>query len=356
MAEDAQKTWIQEANRLLRENPELTKKEVETLLSKQGKDKPTGIESHGSRSFKKKTRSTGQRQRRKAQEQVSTETASEYTKTQRRLMQEDLGIAEYAGLDKPFFEHKYSQDVSGLLEEGAPGDYVARFPESESSLKTEAERVSRQNFGNKFAIVNTATDLKAVPVEAFSELVDPEDLPGFKIDPDIPLKEQFSAATQVDFKGGGARLNRAALTGLAAAGVAAPGLFGTVASAQEFAGRTQIARETGDPADQFQAGLAGASLGADIASYVPPLAPIGEAVSTAADVANIGIDVYREDPEKAKQMVTQQAKRMIPADPIVTPVQRAAQAVQRGGKVKFGFGGVKFTLPEFGLSELMGLN
>ena len=160
----------------------------------------------------------------------------------------------------------------------------------------------------------------------------------------------------LDFKGGGATLNRAALTGLAVAGVAALGPLGTAASAAELAGRTQIAGETNDPADQFQAGLAGASLVADVASYVPPLAPIGEAVSTAADAANIGIDVYREDPEKAKQMVTQQAKRMIPADPIVTPVQRAAQAVQRGGRVKFGFGGAKFTLPEFGLSELLRFN
>ena len=251
MAEDAQKTWIQEANRLLRENPELTKKEVETLLSKQGKDKPTGIESRGSRSFKKKTRSTGQRQRRKAQEQVSTEAASEYTKTQRRLMQEDLGIAEYAGLEKPSFEHKYSQDVSGLLEEGAPGDYVARFPESASALKTEAERVSRQNFGNKFAIVNTATDLKAVPVEAFSELVDPLDLPGFKIDPDIPLKEQFSAATQVNFKGGAVRtltrilpgqLDDIILGGFVSAGVGGAALFGgaTPTQAAEAAGATFV--------------------------------------------------------------------------------------------------------------------
>ena len=319
MAEDAQKTWIQEANRLLRENPEITKKEVETLLSKQGKDKPTGIESHGSRSFKKKTRSTGQRQRRKAQEQVSTETASEYTKTQRRLMREDLGIAEYAGLDKPFFEHKYSQDVSGLLEEGAPGDYVARFPESESALKTEAEQVSRQNFGNKFAIVNTATDLKAVPVEAFSELVDPEDLPGFKIDPDIPLKEQFSAATQVDFKGGGARLKGAG-SALPLIGVAA----GVLSAGQAFA------------AGDIQEGVARTA--ETVAGEIPIAGDIVQSEPVAGGTFE---DVQRRTAEglRAKQLQ-----------------QRAAQARQQGGKVKFGFGGVKFTLPEFGLSELMGLN
>jgi len=36
--------------------------------------------------------------------------------------------------------------------------------------------------------------------------------------------------------------------------------------------------------------------------------------------------------------------------------QRAAEARQRGGKMSFGLGGVRFTLPEFGLSELMGIN
>jgi len=36
--------------------------------------------------------------------------------------------------------------------------------------------------------------------------------------------------------------------------------------------------------------------------------------------------------------------------------QRAAEARQRGGKMSFGFGGVRFALPEFGLSELMGIN
>lgn len=36
--------------------------------------------------------------------------------------------------------------------------------------------------------------------------------------------------------------------------------------------------------------------------------------------------------------------------------QRAAMARQKGGKLSFGVGGVRFTLPEFGLSELMGIN
>jgi len=36
--------------------------------------------------------------------------------------------------------------------------------------------------------------------------------------------------------------------------------------------------------------------------------------------------------------------------------QRAAEARQKGGKMSFGLGGVRFTLPELGLSELMGIN
>lgn len=40
----------------------------------------------------------------------------------------------------------------------------------------------------------------------------------------------------------------------------------------------------------------------------------------------------------------------------VKTVKRAKTAVQRGGQISFGAGGVKFTLPEFGLSELLGVN
>ena len=45
-------------------------------------------------------------------------------------------------------------------------------------------------------------------------------------------------------------------------------------------------------------------------------------------------------------------------DPLadVQAVERAKEAVQRGGQVSFGLGGAKFTLPEFGLSEVLGIN
>ena len=34
----------------------------------------------------------------------------------------------------------------------------------------------------------------------------------------------------------------------------------------------------------------------------------------------------------------------------------AGRAIKRGGRISFGFGGVKFTLPEYGYSELLGIN
>jgi len=105
--------------------------------------------------------------------------------------------------------------------------------------------------------------------------------------------------------------------------------------------------------------LAGVSLAGDVASYFPPAAPIGEAISTTADVANVGIDLYREDPERAKKFAKEQIAKAIPKPPLseqIERIPRAVEAVRRGGKMQFNLGGVKFTLPELGLSELAGFN
>jgi len=45
-----------------------------------------------------------------------------------------------------------------------------------------------------------------------------------------------------------------------------------------------------------------------------------------------------------------------PAQRIYGVSQRAQEARKRGGRISFGLGSVKFTLPEFGLSEQLGLN
>ena len=87
--------------------------------------------------------------------------------------------------------------------------------------------------------------------------------------------------------------DRKALRAMAAAGIAAPSLLGTAASAAETTGRVQLARQTGNPVDWIQAGLAGASSAGDLAGYTGALAIPGEVVSTAADLANVAIDTAR---------------------------------------------------------------
>lgn len=241
---------------------------------------------------------------------------------------------------------------------------IAKFQQIASNPVTLAQRsvVQRAIDADAFAEGRTIEQSTAVREAAKAKGVDIE----------------YAKAFQYDFSGGTANLitdpeviqeqmqrfenrlmRRKALTGLAMAGVAAPAFLGTAASAAETTERYKVAQETGDFADEAQAGLAGVSLAGDVASYFPPAAPIGEAISTTADVANIGIDLYREDPERAKQFIKQQIKKAIPKPPVVQQVQqvqRAAQAIQRGGKVKFNAGKVQFTLPELGLSELLGFN
>ena len=36
--------------------------------------------------------------------------------------------------------------------------------------------------------------------------------------------------------------------------------------------------------------------------------------------------------------------------------RKAEEARQRGGRMSFGFGGVRLTLPEFGISEMLEIN
>lgn len=87
--------------------------------------------------------------------------------------------------------------------------------------------------------------------------------------------------------------DRNALRAMAAAGIMAPSVFGSMASAAETTGRVQLARQTGNPVDWMQAGLAGASSAGDIAGYTGIGAIPGEVMSTAADLANVAIDSAR---------------------------------------------------------------
>jgi hypothetical protein len=156
--------------------------------------------------------------------------------------------------------------------------------------------------------------------------------------PALTFLEQIQPA--VDEQTAKLATKRLAAKSLAVAGAAAPFAIGIPASAAETSERFKIAEQTKDPADQIQAGLSATSLAGDIASVVPPLAPIGEGVSTAADVGNIAMDVYRANPEQAKAVAKQAikgaAESLLP-DPIgdlqqgLTNARSMLKKLQRAG-------------------------
>ena len=102
-------------------------------------------------------------------------------------------------------------------------------------------------------------------------------------------------------------------TGLAAGGVAAIyGGMGTAASAAEVGVRGKIADQTGNPIDRLQQGIAGLSLGADVASYAPPLAVPASIASGVLDATNMGIDTTRGLIKEASRYVTQGLDAFLP--------------------------------------------
>jgi len=157
--------------------------------------------------------------------------------------------------------------------------------------------------------------------------VDPKDFPSFK---NYSLNERFPAALtfleqiqpaaeeQIDKL----KLLRKGAKGLALAGMAAPFAVGLPMSAAETAQRYQIAQETGDPIDEAQTVLSGFSFGGDLASLFPPAAPLGEGVSTFADATNVGLDIYKENPEKAKALAKEGLKNTLESVDPITQVQR----------------------------------
>jgi len=117
-------------------------------------------------------------------------------------------------------------------------------------------------------------------------------------------------------------LLRKGAKGLALAGLAAPFAVGLPMSAAETAQRYQIAQETGDPIDEAQTVLSGFSFGGDLASLFPAAAPLGEGVSTFADATNVGLDMYKENPEKAKALAKEGLKNTLESVDPITQIQR----------------------------------
>ena len=141
--------------------------------------------------------------------------------------------------------------------------------------------------------------------------------------------------------------NRRALTALAAGGVATLGPLSTAASAAETTGRFQLAQQTKDPADFVQAGIAGVSTLADMGTYIPPIALPAEAVSTGADMLNVGIDTVRSpEAQQAAVQTVQTASKFIPKahktlNPVADKITNEAQyfiinPLQRAFKNVFG--------------------
>lgn len=115
------------------------------------------------------------------------------------------------------------------------------------------------------------------------------------------------------------------------AGMAAPvlqgaGIVSSAATIPEVIARVSTKGEKG--ATEILAEAPGAAIAAS-------LGPVSPTLGGSAGNAPI-------DPEMNRQRL--EAER------------RAQEARQRGGRLSFGFGGVKVTLPEFGLSEMLGVN
>jgi hypothetical protein len=153
---------------------------------------------------------------------------------------------------------------------------------------------------------------------AFDPSTPIEQMPAIKAKAlELGLPEQFAASWQAkpSFKGGKAVLSAIPLVGLGAAVVTAGG--------QAMAGDRKAAAAT---------------LAEGAAGEVPV---VGDIVQSEPVAGGTFADVQRRTAEGLRAKELQ---------------KRAAQARQQGGKLKIKVGKVQFALPEFGLSELMGLN
>ena len=194
--------WVDAANKLLKANPNLTYQQVENQLANKGFKRPPGITQKGSstsgrRFGPKAARTPGQDLRRAAQEQVSTESATQRQQTLKEQRQEQQGIAEYAGLPRPHREHLYSQDISGEITEGAPGDYVENIPADIAAAKTALEQRIRTRYNNRYAVGLGVNGLRVVPRQFWDERVNPDDLPGIDIDETNSLEDQISVLKSI---------------------------------------------------------------------------------------------------------------------------------------------------------------
>ena len=100
-----------------------------------------------------------------------------------------------------------------------------------------------------------------------------------------------------------------------------------------------------------------AAVGA-LATGGDPAQAFGDVVSDVAVGDLQGGELFDESQDFGKVL---QESRQQNARPLMDRLDEGAlgdagRAIKRGGRISFGFGGVKFTLPEYGYSELLGVN
>jgi len=193
--------WIEAANKLLKANPNLTYKQSEQQLAADGHKRPPGItQKGGSKGLRwglKSKRTPRQNAGRKTQEQTSTPLADYENKLLAKQRAELQGIAEFAGMPTPHREHPYSQDISGLLQTGAPSDFIKNVPSDLAAVKTALEQRIRTRYNNRYAVGVGVNGLRVIPVEFFDELVNPDDLPGIDIDETVPIDDQINVLKSI---------------------------------------------------------------------------------------------------------------------------------------------------------------
>ena len=181
------------------------------------------------------------------------------------------------------------------------------------ALQTEAPRR---------AIISEYVEQQGGPKDIFSTSVPaPEVKRGQKIITQAPdVMRRAYQSMKLDFKAGGVGM----ISGLLTSEEGMTKLReGNVVGAAQAAGTEMVIGEVATQAAQ---------------KVLPKLPAIGRAVAPIAQAVG------------PATMVVEPAQRIYGGS------QRAQEARKRGGRISFGLGSVKFTLPEFGLSEQLGLN
>jgi len=315
--------WKTEANRLYKEEG-LTKEQIQEQIGYPVDDQGNAIKTtnKGSKVNPKFDTRTGDRASQEARRgaAAASQTVGEDVYNKGVVAPSGSGLQEHhkrvVGLYKPFFEGLNPAETKELaqwfVDEGAPLGNVQKNLEA----LTEQEHESIHAWMKKHRMQ-----------------VSNKKFPSFK---NVPLNERFPAILTyleqiqpaADEQLDKLKLMRKGAKGLAIAGTAAPFAVGLPMSAAETASRYQISQETQDPIDAAQTVLSGTSFVGDAMSLFPPAAPLGEGISTFADVANTGIDIYREDPEKAKELARGAVKN-VAENVLPNPVRDVQRLIDR---------------------------